>query len=88
MSLAPNGQPARLLQYLRANPGATPMAIVTELRMPKYTARASDLRAAGYDVRVTRDDLGVTHYSVHEAPVQSTLFDEVDVAHYFAGPRR
>jgi hypothetical protein len=58
----PDGQPARLLSYLRAHPGATPMQLVTELRMPKYTARVSDLRAAGYTVAVSEDDEGTTHY--------------------------
>lgn len=65
-------QATRLLDYLRHHPGATPMQLITELRMPKYTARASDLRAMGYDVVVTRDKNGVTHYSVREArPVTS-----------------
>lgn len=70
--MKPNGQPARLLAYLRANPGATPMQLVTELRMPKYTARVSDLRAAGYVVAVTEDKDGTTHYRVVEQPQQMT----------------
>jgi hypothetical protein len=48
------------------------MQLITELRMPKYTARASDLRAMGYDVVVTRDKDGITHYFVREPrPVTS-----------------
>ena len=64
--MKPDGHPARLLAYLREHPGATPMQLVTELRMPKYTARVSDLRAAGYTVAVSEDRDGTTHYRIVE----------------------
>ena len=66
-------QTARLIEYLRHNPGATPMQLITELRLPKYTARISDARAAGHVIEHTRDDAGVTHYRLVEHPVQTSL---------------
>jgi hypothetical protein len=59
-------QAERLLLWLRQNPGSTGMDIVVALRIPKYTSRISDLRAAGYVVECWADDKGIDRYTVRE----------------------
>lgn len=60
-------QTTRLLRYLREHPGSSGLEIVMALRLPKYTGRISDLRAAGVDVRCERDREGVRRYHVVES---------------------
>lgn len=50
-------QAERLLVHLTNHPGATALELVSELRIPKYTSRISDLRKQGHviDCR-TRSD--------------------------------
>lgn len=55
-------QKDRLLMWLRQNPGSSGMEIITALRMPKYTSRISDLRAAGHIVECRQDKHGVDRY--------------------------
>jgi hypothetical protein len=69
----------RVVEYIRSHPGATPMQLVTELRVPKYTARISDARAQGYVIDHWTDDEGVTHYRLVEPPTEP-----VQVALFFA----
>lgn len=57
-------QTERLIRYLRANPGASGMELVTALRMPKYTSRISDARDQGIDIVCFKDDKGVNRYRV------------------------
>lgn len=66
-------QTEKLLAYLRANPGASAMELVTVLRIPKYTSRISDLRKSGVDVVVERDAQGVNRYRVVEKPQQMAV---------------
>ncbi len=55
-----------LLSRLQAGP-LTNMAAVTELRILNATARFSELRQAGYDVRAVRISGGLFSYSLHGA---------------------
>lgn len=48
--LKPDGQPARLLRWLRDHPGATSLEITQALSIVNVTGRVSDLRKAGYTV--------------------------------------
>ncbi len=59
-------QTDRLIRYLRAHPGATPMQLVTDLRMPKYTSRISDARDRGVIIECRKVE-GVSRYYVREA---------------------
>ena len=80
----------RVLAFLREHPGATAMDVGLGCHpwVSNPRARFSDLRDAGHIIDCIRRDDGHNGYWLREAPVQSTLFDEVDVAHCFAGPRR
>jgi hypothetical protein len=69
-------QAARLLTWLRQNPGSTGMDIVVALRIPKYTSRISDLRAAGYIVECWADDKGIDRYTVRDRPPVTTGVQE------------
>ena len=68
--MRPGSQNDRLLRWLRANPGASGMEIITALRLPKYTGRISELRQAGYVIACEHDDAGIARYRVVEQPVQ------------------
>jgi hypothetical protein len=43
-------QTARLIAYVKANPGVTGLELVKALAMPKYTSRISDARALGVQI--------------------------------------
>ena len=60
-------QTARLLRYLRANPGASSLEIVRDLQIVNTTGRISDLRASGIEV-VCRKVEGVSRFYVVERP--------------------
>jgi len=64
--LKPDGQPMRLLRYLREHPGASSLELTRELYIVNVTGRVSDLRAAGYTVDCRRLD-GTDRYYVVEA---------------------
>jgi len=66
-------QTTRLLDYLRANPGASSLEITNALRIVNVTGRVSDLREAGYVVLCIRDREGVARYRIVERPAQLTL---------------
>lgn len=53
----------KLLERLQRGP-LTNMDAVTELRILNLTARVSEIRQAGYDVRATRVDGGLFSYSL------------------------
>ena len=72
-SRKPYTQVQRLVRYLRLNPGATAMQLVTELRMPKYTSRISDARQQGIDIECVKEG-GLNRYYVRDTPVQTVLF--------------
>jgi hypothetical protein len=66
-------QVERLVRYLRANPGATGLEIVTTLAMPKYTSRISDAREQGFVIVCEKDRNGRNGYWLIEAPTQMAL---------------
>jgi hypothetical protein len=73
--MRPDSQSARLLAWLRANPGASSLDITLALRIVNTTGRISDLRAAGYVIDCREDKVGVARYVVVEPePVQVALF--------------
>ena len=63
---------ARVVVWLRANPGATRYEIQTALGGIHVTARMSDARAAGIEFTKIRDGKA-WRFSVKERPVQLTL---------------
>jgi hypothetical protein len=68
-------QAARLLTWLRQNPGSSSLDVTLALRIVNVTGRVSDLRAAGYVVDCWHDKDGVARYTVREPePVQVALF--------------
>lgn len=64
--IKPNGQPARLLRWLRDHPGATSLEITQALYVVNVTGRVSDLRKAGYRIDCRRDPNGRDAYFVVE----------------------
>jgi len=64
--LKPDGQPARLLRFLREHPGASSLEVTQALYVVNVTGRISDLRAAGYDVQCRRRPDGADGYVVVE----------------------
>lgn len=73
--MKPESQSARLLRWLRENPGASSLDITLALRIINVTGRVSDLRAAGYVIDCRKDEAGVDRYVVVEPePVQVALF--------------
>lgn len=66
--MKPNGQMARLLAFVRANPGCTTMDIQLGMRpfIANPRARISDLRAVGFLIECRREQ-GVDRYYVREA---------------------
>ena len=65
--LKPDGQPARLLRWLREHPGASSLEITQALFVVNVTGRVSDLRAAGYIVECRRRPDGADGYVVVES---------------------
>lgn len=59
-------QVSRLVEYVRTHPGCTGLQIVTELRIPKYTSRASDARDQGFDLYCERDAEGMSRYYLRD----------------------
>ena len=72
--MKPNSQAARLLAWLRANPGASSLEITQALLIVNVTGRISDLRSVGHVIDCRRDDRGVDRYVVVEQPQQMTAF--------------
>lgn len=64
--LKPEAQPARLLRWLRANPGASSLEVTLALRIVNVTGRVSDLRAAGYVIDCREDEVGVARYYLRD----------------------
>lgn len=65
-------QAQRLLDYLRANPGASSIEITFALRIVNVTGRISDLRREHINVECFRDKDGVDRYRVVESrPITS-----------------
>ena len=65
-ALHPDGQPMRLLRWLRANPGSSSYEITVALRLVNVTGRVSDLRSAGYVIECIEDKNGVARYRLVE----------------------
>lgn len=59
-------QTQRLIEYVRANPGATGLELVKALNLPKYTSRISDARALGIQIVCVRRADGRNGYVVEE----------------------
>jgi hypothetical protein len=53
-----------LLRHLTNRPGATAMGLVTELGIPKYTSRISDLRAKGHVIECRKREDGELGYFI------------------------
>jgi len=66
-------QSARLLAYLRANPGVSSLEITQALRLVNVTGRISDLRAQGHIIDAVRVG-GVFRYRVVMEPTQLEAF--------------
>lgn len=64
--MKPGSQTARLLEWLRHNPGSSSLEVTMALRIVNVTGRVSDLRAAGYIVDCREDKSGVARYTVRE----------------------
>jgi hypothetical protein len=74
-TLRPGGQSARLLDWLRANPGASSLEITYALQIVNVTGRVSDIRASGVVVDCREDKAGVARYRIVDPePVQVALF--------------
>jgi len=70
MRLKPDGQPARVLRYLRDHPGASSLEVTRDLYIVNVTGRVSDLRAAGYVVVCRKGpDRRDRYYVIEERPV-------------------
>lgn len=69
-------QTERVLNYLRANPGATALDIAHGLHpwVSNPRARISDIRASGIPVQPIKRPDGRTGFVVVEPEVQATLF--------------
>ena len=81
MTMKPDGQPARLLRWLRSNPGASSLEITQALFLVNVTGRVSDLRAAGFVVECRRRPDGQVGYVVVERrPVTSGETVEMGLA--------
>ena len=63
--MKPDSQAARLLRWLRANPGSSSLEVTLALGIVNVTGRISDLRAAGYVVEC-RSVEGVDRYFIRE----------------------
>lgn len=75
-TLRPGTQAARLLDWLRANPGSSSLEITYALQLVNVTGRISDLRQAGYDVVCTEDKTGVARYVVRESRPEPPPVDQ------------
>lgn len=72
--MKPNGQPARLLRYLREHPGASSLEVTIACGIVNVTGRVSDLRAAGHVVDCRRREWdGRDGYWLREQPAQLGL---------------
>lgn len=69
--MKPDSQAARLLAWLRANPGSSSIEVTMALRIVNVTGRVSDLRARGVVVEC-RSVEGVDRYVVVEPPTVTT----------------
>lgn len=63
--MKPDSQAARLLAWLRANPGSSSIEVTMALRIVNVTGRISDLRARGVVVEC-RSVEGVDRYFIRE----------------------
>ena len=73
-----NGQPMRLLRWLRDHNGASSLEITQALFLVNVTGRISDLRAAGYRIDCRRAPDGKDRYFLAESrPAPLTGSQEV-----------
>lgn len=71
-------QKARLLQWLRQNPGSSSLEVTIALRIVNTTGRISDLRADGHVIECWTDKDGVARYTVKE-PVAVTTGEAIGI---------
>ena len=64
----------RVLRYFRENPGSTTLEAIRDLGIRNITARMSDLRAEGIEVRCAKRKDGRDGYSLPTASL--TLFGD------------
>lgn len=67
--LSIDGQPMRLLRYLRDHPGASSLEVTRDLYIVNVTGRVSDLRGAGYRIVCLKRPDGADGYRVLERVV-------------------
>ena len=67
-------QQDRLVEYLRANPGASSLDIIRDLRLINTTGRISDARREGHVIDAWRGRDGVWRFRLVEEPVQMAAF--------------
>ena len=61
----------RVLDYIRAHPGCSSLTLAVGARSCNYTARITELRAAGYDIearRVGTSESGASVFEYEEKP--------------------
>ncbi len=75
-----DGQPMRLLRWLRDHPGASSLEITSNLWIVNVTGRVSDLRAAGYVIDCRKAPDGFDRYFVREARPEPLLGEQVGMA--------
>lgn len=63
-----DGQPMRVLRYLRDHPGASSLEITRDLYIVNVTGRISDLRANGFVIDCKRAPDGTDRYYVVDRP--------------------
>jgi len=74
-----DGQPMRVLRYLRDHPGASSLEITRDLYVVNVTGRVSDLRAAGHIITCRKGPDGRDRYYVTE-PVPVTRGEQASLA--------
>lgn len=67
-----DGQPMRLLRWLRDHQGASSLEITEALRLVNVTGRVSDLRAAGYLIECRKGPDRRDRYFVREPRPEPT----------------
>lgn len=65
-SMRPGTQTARLVDWLRHNPGSSSLDITFALKLVNVTGRVSDARAAGIRIDCREDEVGVARYYIVE----------------------
>lgn len=78
--LKPDGQPARLLRWLRDHQGASSLEVTAALSIVNVTGRVSDLRAAGYVIECRKGSDRRDRYFVKERRPEPVRGEQVRMA--------